>query len=533
MAGKIYKIIRPEDKTSTRTLLHESIPITGSLLSGTYTVADPNQDENIQNFSHGMFQAVYDYPYLSSSANHIFDITAGYSANSALSASSGRTQQSKKINIYNQMAQVLAGHQTDGTIREFDEDGDLTGGTKIRECYFINFSRLLTKDEIKKGSFELELGTAASHNYTGGNFSSRIKITDVSGSNGYKVNSPAGEYGILYATASAGTNVLSASLTMANDGLNQIPCGLVYYQAGIAVLSGSIFTSEAQATLVDAIDTTGVAESDAFSITVPAAAGGEAGPVTHQLTFVADANAVDALSVATNWGIAIDVASSAALQAAAIVDAINGTANAAVGYGTAAVNSVLAAGTLGLTAALTAGETTKITLTMTAHGPAGNVASVLAAVTGFESALLLESTFTGGAFNTNSLLGLSPAVDMSSAENGTETISDLLTGSTIQTAADAFRSRIYNLQFNNTTELNSTVYFCRANHNEFNYSSNPTYTSGSKIRVKEQSVDVPVTYVTSVGLYDARKRLVAVAKLSEPIKKTPENEVTFRVRLDY
>ena len=75
---KIYKILQPTDKTTTKTLLHEDIPITGSLVSGTYNVATPNQDENVKNYAHGMFQSVYDYPYLSSSANHIFDITCGY-----------------------------------------------------------------------------------------------------------------------------------------------------------------------------------------------------------------------------------------------------------------------------------------------------------------------------------------------------------------------------------------------------------------------------------------------------------------------
>ncbi|HCT51699.1 MAG TPA: hypothetical protein DF712_04495, partial [Balneola sp.] len=68
------------DVATTRTLLHEVIPLTGSIVSGTYGVF-PN-DENIKNYSHGMFQSVYDYPFLSSSANHIFDITVGYSSTS-------------------------------------------------------------------------------------------------------------------------------------------------------------------------------------------------------------------------------------------------------------------------------------------------------------------------------------------------------------------------------------------------------------------------------------------------------------------
>ena len=80
MAGQ-FKPIGPNDRTTTRTLLHEAIPLTGAIVSGTYGT------ENIKNFSHGMFQSVYDYPYISSSANHIFDITMGYSSNAGLSSS--------------------------------------------------------------------------------------------------------------------------------------------------------------------------------------------------------------------------------------------------------------------------------------------------------------------------------------------------------------------------------------------------------------------------------------------------------------
>ena len=74
-----FKNLLNEDVVSNKTLLHESIPITGTIVSGTYT------ENNIKNYSHGLFQSVYDYPYLSSSANHIFDITCGYSNNSGLS----------------------------------------------------------------------------------------------------------------------------------------------------------------------------------------------------------------------------------------------------------------------------------------------------------------------------------------------------------------------------------------------------------------------------------------------------------------
>ena len=194
-----FKTLTPKDIVSTRNLLHEAIPLTGAIVSGTYA------GENVENFSHGMFQAVYDYPYLSSSANHVLDLTAGYSSNSALS-NSAHTQNTKKINVYNEMAQVLVGFDENNTIRRFDEDGDFVStATKVDDAYFINFARLLTKDEIKKGSFTLSLGASASYAEPFGDGTTTggiINLVDKSGSAGYKVNSPAGEYGILYATGS-------------------------------------------------------------------------------------------------------------------------------------------------------------------------------------------------------------------------------------------------------------------------------------------------------------------------------------------
>lgn len=345
-----FKTLDPKDVVSTRNLLHEAIPITGAIVSGTYS------DENIKDFSHGMFQSVYDYPYLSSSANHIFDLTSGYANASSLS-SSAATQNDKKINIYNEMAQVLAGFDQNNTVRRFDEDGDLTGGTKINEAFVINFTRLLAKDEIKKGSFTLELGVSGT--YTDPFSGNRIKLTDTSGSNGFKVNSPAGEYGILFATNTEGT-------PLATD---DVKAGLVYYQAGIAVVSASVFGSL-----------------------------------------------------------------------------------------------------------------------------------------------------------------LSTPAEMNATAEGIDAV---LTGSTISTLANDLRHRMYNVQFNNTTELNSTIYFCRVNHNDFNFSSNPTYLSSSKMVVKNNSTDSPVSYATTVGLYSADNELLAVAKLSEPLKKDPSTEFTLRVRTDY
>jgi len=104
---------------------------------------------------------------------------------------------------------------------------------------------------------------------------------------------------------------------------------------------------------------------------------------------------------------------------------------------------------------------------------------------------------------------------------------------TIGDFCDAFRQRIDNIEFLNSTELNSTIYFCHANHNEFNYSSNPTYCSGSRIVNKDVSQDTPSSYITTIGLYSSDGALLAVAKLSEPFKKTAAEDFSLRVRIDY
>jgi hypothetical protein len=116
---------------------------------------------------------------------------------------------------------------------------------------------------------------------------------------------------------------------------------------------------------------------------------------------------------------------------------------------------------------------------------------------------------------------------------GTNDADSLLTGSEITCSCDGFRNRWYDLDFVNTTELNSQVHFIRISHNEFNYSSNPTYLSGSKIRVKNVSTDQPISYISKVGLHAADGATLAVASLSEMLKNSSDQEFVIRVRLDY
>ena len=393
--ARTFKALHGDDVVNTRTLLHEAIPITGTISSGTYielgTHAGSGTDLNVKTFSHGMFESVYDYPFLSSSANHIYDLTFGLSSEQSQSAPNEHTQQAKKLNIYNQMAQTLMGYDVSGNIKNFyangsegaaDIGGDDAGSTprpwymatgteettgRMDEVFFMNFSRLLVKDEIKKNSFRLQLFNSGSVSGSGAGRGNLITLGDYLSANQFRT-SPAGDYGLLF----TGSGVVA--------GEEYQSAGLIFYQAGVVVLTSSIFRGE-------------------FS------------------TFA-------------------DRPNLAAAQ-------------------------------------------------------------------------------------------LAPTAPTASC------VSKYQTGSSIEKLSDAFRHTIYDVDFNNTIELNSAIYFCRVNHNDFNYSSNPTYVNGSKLRVKNNVNDLPISYITTVGLYSPDNELLAVAKLSEPIRKDPNTELTLRVRLDY
>lgn len=372
------KDFNANDKTSVTTLLHEAIPLTGTLVSGTYGTF-PN-DTNVRTYTHGMFQSVYDYPYLSSSANHIYDLSVGFHTSSVADATQlSAADKRKRVNIYNSMAQILSGFDQNGALRKFDENGDITEGDKYNKVFFVNFSRLLYKDEIQKGTFTMKVKMSGAY----GTPSETLTYADYGAASDYRINSPAGEFGVLYVTEQTGTTLSGPptapyATAFANTGSNGLSfAGLIFYQAGVVVL-----------------------------------------PITGT-----DVNAA------------------------------------------------------------------------------------------FPS-LSTQNQYSGSTF-------------------GLGTMANLIASGSSNDYANNFRHRLEDISFNNTTELNSSIYFCRVGHNEFNYSSNPSYLTSSKIVVKDDPTDTPVSYITTVGLYSPNNELLAVAKLSEPLRKTPETEYVLRVRLDY
>ena len=82
--------------------------------------------------------------------------------------------------------------------------------------------------------------------------------------------------------------------------------------------------------------------------------------------------------------------------------------------------------------------------------------------------------------------------------------------------------------------VNSTHFFVRVQNQEFNYSNNPTFVTGSNGTFLHASMlRNPSVYITTIGMYDNQNRLVAVAKLSKPLLKSFNREALIKVKLDY
>jgi hypothetical protein len=148
--------------------------------------------------------------------------------------------------------------------------------------------------------------------------------------------------------------------------------------------------------------------------------------------------------------------------------------------------------------------------------------------------LATNETIIGSGSNLQTLYGSNPAARF---------IPDFLTSGSIDDIVDHLASCRFSsgsntaVTFQNITNINSTLLFCRATADEFNYSSNPTYvdTDGRIVVVDEGQEDTQrgFSFITTVGMYDANDNLLAVAKLSRPIEKNDEKDLTVRVRLDF
>ena len=82
--------------------------------------------------------------------------------------------------------------------------------------------------------------------------------------------------------------------------------------------------------------------------------------------------------------------------------------------------------------------------------------------------------------------------------------------------------------------ITSQHYFCRVPNKDFNFSSNPTFTSGSGGNFTVPTFyKNPKSFITQVGLYNDNNELLAIAKLSKPLLKSYSREAIIKVKLDF
>jgi hypothetical protein len=112
-----------------------------------------------------------------------------------------------------------------------------------------------------------------------------------------------------------------------------------------------------------------------------------------------------------------------------------------------------------------------------------------------------------------------------------------------------FYSGSLTCSFESTVTIYETQYKCTIRENEFNFSNNPSLLSGSVAISNGSGSSFPqpgsgklndnVTgsyfspYITTVGLYNNNKELLAVAKLAQPLPVSSVTDTSILINFDF
>jgi hypothetical protein len=134
--------------------------------------------------------------------------------------------------------------------------------------------------------------------------------------------------------------------------------------------------------------------------------------------------------------------------------------------------------------------------------------------------------FNGNAFDAsasfNSVTGSNIAGD-----NAWKLFTSISGAMSLNASTNAFQAR-------NEETVTSTHYFVRIKNGEYNFSNNPSFVTGSVGEFAQPTfIGDPKVYITTIGMYNDRQELLAVAKLSQPVQKSFNNEALVKVKLDF
>tara|TARA_R100000406_G_scaffold75921_1_gene56428 strand:+ start:325 stop:1485 length:1161 start_codon:yes stop_codon:yes gene_type:complete len=112
------------------------------------------------------------------------------------------------------------------------------------------------------------------------------------------------------------------------------------------------------------------------------------------------------------------------------------------------------------------------------------------------------------------------------------------------------------LEYSGTTHIQTMTMLAHAKYGELNHSNNPTFYSGSEnfqistgsytyietpptiknITYSQFADEIPTlkktVYISKIGIYDKDKNLIGIAKVATPVRKTEDNDYTFKLKLD-
>ena len=115
-----------------------------------------------------------------------------------------------------------------------------------------------------------------------------------------------------------------------------------------------------------------------------------------------------------------------------------------------------------------------------------------------------------------------------------------LAGTTASSSYEYKHQNIYNaiklggdFQARRIENISTAHYFVRVNNREFNFSNNPTYVDVTGSMTQPTFTTDPLTYITTIGLYNDANEMIAVAKTSKPIAKSFSKELLLKVKLDF
>lgn len=525
--------IDSSNKTANKSSIQQLVDIvqadiasTGSTTRKSYEVFTSG-GLDLNPITSSLYQTVYDQDFTLGTSNPLFDVSIGSYSKETVDSSGNITidvngiaptydaggkligfanstaMMREKVHIYKQFAQNLLGNANAAFVAPHGEvppvtpsDTPAADPKNINAAVFICFRRLFTRDNIYKGSFGLKLSKKASLTYQDFVSSDTTRHHGTSISNIDKDASSVSTdnitpYIIDDSAGLSNTEVspIAGEVSTLKDDVGN-PVGLIYYDSGIIVLDAERCFDPDQI-IRGLIDSTRQGASQNTVTNGPFYVWGKDSNNTTGYYYP--------LYTTSDSGTGED---SIAITPIDILDA-NGVEKTFY-YDAAATNP---APSLGVTATF---RPTDIPLWTTASNLYYSNDAVNETIAGDGKSLISEKLYP-----------------------------NLWVSGTIDTVLDHIcttrfgRGNMSAISFRNETVINSSLIFCRAAPSQFNYSTNPTYTDEEGNIIALDTSNNPFSFVTTIGLYDANRSLLAVAKTSRPIEKNPETDLSIRIRLDY